>query len=553
MRVSATLSQGRCQKDDLSLLPSLSDAERAKFNSKGIFSVTQLSYTFRPRRRPRRQAGRPEKYHHALKALAIREKKIHVVDIPQFSIAGTPVFIDVESLPDRDFYYLIGLRWPSENGMQQRSLWADETKDEVKLWDDLLGFLSSIESPNLVHYGSFEATFLKKMTDRYGGPPKDSVAGKALGSAINLLSAIYGHIYFPTYSNGLKEIANHLGFSWDDPASSGLNSIVWRHEWERSCDSGLKERLIRYNADDCEALSIVSEVILNFTKALVGNISNDDNANVVYTDKLDKSFDTKWKVLKSSIAGLEHINSAARWDYQRSRVYARPNLRKRRKIISKSSSQRRRREYIDVKWLSPNNCPNCGCSERAEDRVVSRHVCDLLFGTASIKRRFVNHIFQTYRCQHCNYSYGVDERYCSRNYKYGWNHLTYVIYLIVDLCIPQSAVYRNLNRLLDFSSPRSLVNHLKTRASGYYRPTRDALLNRIISGTLVHADETSANIKGKLAYVWVLTNLHEVVYILAETREGALVQNLLAKFRGVLVSDFYSAYEFDSLSPAKMS
>ena len=124
------------------------------------------------------------------------------------------MFIDVEGLPDCDFYYLIGLRWPSMNGIEQRSLWADTAEDEGKLWADLLAVLSSIKSPTLVHYGSFETTFFKKMTDRYGAPTEDFVAGKALGSAINLLSVIFAHIYFPTYSNGLKEIAKYLGFNW---------------------------------------------------------------------------------------------------------------------------------------------------------------------------------------------------------------------------------------------------------------------------------------------------------------------------------------------------
>jgi len=36
--------------DHLSLLSGISDKELKKFNEKGIFSVTQLSYTFRPRR-----------------------------------------------------------------------------------------------------------------------------------------------------------------------------------------------------------------------------------------------------------------------------------------------------------------------------------------------------------------------------------------------------------------------------------------------------------------------------------------------------------------------
>jgi predicted RecB family nuclease len=544
--------QERCrklavEKDDLSLLASLSDAERVKLNNKGIFSVTQLSYTFRPRRRPKRQAGRPEKYHHALKALAIREKKIHVVGTPQLSIEGTPVFIDVEGPPDRDSYYLIGLRWSSVNGIEQRSLWADTADDERKLWTDLLAILSLIKSATLIHYGSFEATFFKKMIDRYGAPPEDSVAAKALGSAINLVSVIFARIYFPTYSNGLKEIANYLGFNWNDPAASGQQSIVWRHEWERLRDPVLKEKLIRYNADDCEALGTVNEAIMNFSKPLGLDASANDKSGIVYTDTLGKTMDTKWRKFKSSISGLEQINSAARWDYQRSRVYARPKPMKRLNLTTPKKSPRpKKQKYIEIKWIPPSGCPKCSSRRRREDRVVSRYVRDLLFGTASIRQSFVSYAFQTYRCQSCDHIYGIDERYCKKGYKYGWNLLSYIIYLIVDLCIPQAVAYRSLSRLFDFLLPRSVINYMKARASNYYLPTRDALLKRIINGQLVHADETRANIKGKLAYVWVLTNLHEVVYILAETREGALVQKLLANFRGVLVSDFYSAY--DSIS-----
>ena len=97
-------------KDDLSLLSNLTGKERARYRGKGIFTVSQLAYTFRPRRRSKRLAATPEKYHHALKALAIRERKIHVVGKPELPMDGTPVFLDVEGLPDRDFYYLVGVR-----------------------------------------------------------------------------------------------------------------------------------------------------------------------------------------------------------------------------------------------------------------------------------------------------------------------------------------------------------------------------------------------------------------------------------------------------------
>ena len=98
---SECIFEARCrkrvvEKDDLSLLVGLGTIDRVKLNAKGIFTVTQLAYTFRPRRRPRNQASRREKYHHALKALAIRNRKIHVVGKPELAINGTPFL-----LPDR--------------------------------------------------------------------------------------------------------------------------------------------------------------------------------------------------------------------------------------------------------------------------------------------------------------------------------------------------------------------------------------------------------------------------------------------------------------------
>jgi hypothetical protein len=73
--------------------------------------------------------------------------------------------------------------------------------------------------------------------------------------------------------------------------------------------------------------------------------------------------------------------------------------------------------------------------------------------------------------------------------------------------------------------------------------TKRRILCRLIHGDLIHVDETRANIKGHLAYVWVLTNLQEVAYILTESREGETIRELLKGFNGVLVSDFYAAYD----------
>jgi len=101
----------------------------------------------------------------------------------------------------------------------------------------------------------------------------------------------------------------------------------------------------------------------------------------------------------------------------------------------------------------------------------------------------------------------------------------------------------SLNRLFGFGIVRSTLNNFKTYASDYYSDTKMKIMERIVHGELIHADETRANIKGHLAYVWVLTNMREVIYILAESREADIIQTLLKGFKGVLVSDFYAAYD----------
>ena len=202
-----------------------------------------------------------EKYYHSLKALAFREKKIHIVGRPELKNESTPVYLDVEGLPDRDFYYLIGVRIGHGPNAVQHSLWADTAGDEAKIWREFLTILETIEKPVLIYYGSYEKTFLERMGKRHSGPPEQSVAATALDSSINLLSLIFAQIYFPTYSNGLKEVARWLGFRWSATHSSGLQAIYWRENYETSDAHAFKEELINYNAEDCAALALVSDTI----------------------------------------------------------------------------------------------------------------------------------------------------------------------------------------------------------------------------------------------------------------------------------------------------
>ena len=114
-----------------------------------------------------------------------------------------------------------------------------------------------MNNPCLIHYGSFETIFLRRMCERFRTLSREAVGvARAIEHAVNLLSTIYAQVYFPTLSNGLKEIAGILGFKWSAADASGSRCVIWRHAWNGSRDPNTKEKLITYNAEDCEALVI---------------------------------------------------------------------------------------------------------------------------------------------------------------------------------------------------------------------------------------------------------------------------------------------------------
>ena len=533
--------QKAIDKDDLSLLGSMTEKERADFNSRGIFTVTQLSFTFRPRRRPRGLRDKRERHHHSLKALAIREKKLHIVGSPEIKIEGTPVYLDVEALPDRGFYYLIGIRIDSGDSVIQHSLWADSPSDEGRIWREFLSKLTEIESPVLIHYGSFESVFLKRMGEKHGGPPNGSGAAKAIKSSINLLSVIFAQIYFPTYSNGLKDIAGWLGFNWSDPDPSGLHSIVWRSEWDQTQAPSVKAKLIRYNSEDCTALQVAAQAVV---RACQKDIEPEmaGRLEVVVADKLDSKV-TMWPKFSTSIQDFDGINKAARWNYQRDRIYIRTDAELERAKRKKRGIAKRAIHISKIVICERLRvCPRCQRNATQNFRTLTKCLHDLRFTRSGVTGWVVKYEFQVFWCPVCREFSPWPKEFWDRT-TYGRNLAAFAIFEIIHLCVSQRSVAETLNRLFGFQMDEAVVRRFKERGAEYYRETRKKILAEMIQGTVIHADETRIRLHGKTAYVWVFTSFRGVSYFYSETREGSFVQDALDGFTGVLVSDFYAAYD----------
>lgn len=223
------------EKDDLSLLTGITEKEILKQNTKGIFTVTQYSYTFHLRKRRKIDLNSPKPKLFELKALSIRENRIHVYERPQLPFSENQIYLDIEGDPGRGFNYLIGLVITKNSIEKRYSFWADNENEETFIFKQFLCILEKYSNFKLFHYGSYERKFLKRMRNKIE-EKYSCLIDEILKHSVNILSVIYSHVYFPTYSNELKDIGSYIGFKWTDANASGIQSLVWRKRWEMSRD-----------------------------------------------------------------------------------------------------------------------------------------------------------------------------------------------------------------------------------------------------------------------------------------------------------------------------
>jgi predicted RecB family nuclease len=250
--------QQAISEDNLSLLRGIGEKTVKDYGRRGVFTITQLAHMFRPRRKSTSPHRVVTRRNHALSALALKEKMIYIFAEPPTLPSGVSVYVDVESNPEEGYVYLIGMVISGQDQERRYSFWADGKDQEEAIFDLFLDELERLGEFSLLCFGVFEKNFLGRMRKRSSRP---ELIDRALGSLVNVLSIVYTHFYFPTYSNGLKDIARCLGFEWSDPDASALRSIVWRLRWEATADQSLKGRLLEYNLDDCLALRRVTEFL----------------------------------------------------------------------------------------------------------------------------------------------------------------------------------------------------------------------------------------------------------------------------------------------------
>ena len=296
--------------DDLSLLDRMPPKAISRYHNKGIFTVKQLSYLFRPRRR-RRRIPRSPHFDVEIQALAIRTGKIYIQTIPDIHRNDIELFLDIEGIPDQQFSYLIGLLIRDHQAVVHHAFWADTIDMEESIWRMFVDKSKEYPDAPIYHYGTYEVRVIESLAKRFGTDVTCIV--KRL---VNINSLVYGRVYFPVHSNRLKVLGKYLGASWTEPDASGLQSLVWRYRWETGREAGCKQKLISYNAEDCDAVRILADELARLRS---------DAESATNVDYVDQPKQNATSVGSKLHAALGHILDYASFNYPKGRICFRPD------------------------------------------------------------------------------------------------------------------------------------------------------------------------------------------------------------------------------------
>src|SRR5208337_1650780 len=72
------------------------------------------------------------------------------------------------------------------------------------------------------------------------------------------------------------------------------------------------------------------------------------------------------------------------------------------------------------------------------------------------------------------------------------------------------------------------IHNFKQIMALYYQKTYKHILSNLLTGNLIHADETNVNFQIGKGYIWVLANMKNVVYVYRPNRDGDWLQELLS-------------------------
>jgi len=235
----------------------------------GIHTIAELASLEKQKTLPAVEGISSRTLNQIVRRAAVLKRNVPMLVGPvEFPNATTELFFDIETEPLEGICYLYGV--VERRGGQERyiSFFADSPREEEKTWREFWAYVSGLGDYHMYHYAPYEKVQLKALFEKYSCD--EDLFNEFFDNSTDLYREVDRHTEWPSHSYSIKTVSKLLGFKYSEADPGGLKAAKWYVDYaENPADNiSLKERILQYNREDCEAMIVLKDWLEEKSKEL---------------------------------------------------------------------------------------------------------------------------------------------------------------------------------------------------------------------------------------------------------------------------------------------
>lgn len=258
------------KRNDISLVGGVGPAHKERLAAAGYRTVQDLAKASVADPTRIHGIGKLTANKFVTRARALTTGKPIQIGSVDFPAKKTEIFVDLEGTGQQlgdaqliDMNYLIGILVRKDGAVAYTPFLAQNQDGEEAMFRQFVKWLQKQRDFIVYHWHHYERTRLKGLVETYG---VDIRAEKMLFDNMrDLYKDATTAFVFPTYGNGLKEVAASFGFQWRHEEVTALESIAYYFEYleDPTKNKAKLQKVIEYNEDDCKATMFMKDWLVS--------------------------------------------------------------------------------------------------------------------------------------------------------------------------------------------------------------------------------------------------------------------------------------------------
>jgi len=201
-------------------------------------------------------------------------------------------------------------------------------------------------------------------------------------------------------------------------------------------------------------------------------------------------------------------------------------------------------DYTHEHYLE--ECPKCNKSLKGVKSFDQHdhYLRDLEKLKRGIQLVFIRHVIYRYKCPHCKKIVSKDFGNL-KNARYGIGMIAFVLYERLQRGGSWEGIRTTLDHIIHTKecvpTIKAFIDWIRNYETEMWE-VYDAFLDAIGHSSFAHVDETGLPMDGENWWLWCIVAVEVVLYLPSKSRGSDTITHIFADYKGILLSDFWSAY-----------